>query len=109
LSQLRQDSEQFRDRGAQVIAVAPGQPESVAKFTGQNPYPFPMLADADHSVFDAYDVISRMSSLGQRPAVFIIDRNQKVVFDSIGTQQWQIPGNTAVLDEVSRLAGSGTS
>jgi peroxiredoxin len=109
LSQLRQDIEQFRARGAQVVAVAPGEPEDVGKFTRENPYPFPILADADHSVFDAYDVINRMSSLGQRPAVFIVDRDQKVVFDSIGTQQWQIPGNTAVLDEVSRLAGSGTS
>jgi peroxiredoxin Q/BCP len=109
LSQLRQDIEQFRTSGAQVVAVAPDQPQGVAKFTRENPYPFPILADADHSVFDAYDVVSRMASLGQRPAVFIVDRDQKVAYESIGTQQWQIPGNSAVLDEVSRLAGSGTS
>ena len=108
MSQLRQDIEQFRASGAQVVAVAPDQPEGIAKFTRDNPYPFPILADADHSVFDAYDVVSRMASLGQRPAVFIIDRDQRVSFDSIGTQQWQIPGNSAVLAELSGPTDRGT-
>jgi peroxiredoxin len=111
LSQLRQDIEQFGGRGARVVAVAPDQSEGIAKFTRENPYPFLILADADHSVFDAYDVVSRMASLGQRPAVFIIDRDQRVRFDSIGTQQWQIPSNSAVLEELSgptEGADSGT-
>ena len=108
MSQLRQDIEQFRGRGAQVVAIAPDQPEGIAKFTRDNPYPYPILADADHSVFDAYDVVSRMASLGQRPAVFVIDRDQRVSFDSIGTQQWQIPGNSAVLAELSGPTDRGT-
>ena len=106
---MRQDIEQFQGRGAQVVAIAPDGQEGIAKFTRDNPYPYPILADADHSVFDAYDVASRMASLGQRPAVFVIDRDQRVTFDSIGTQQWQIPGNGAVLDELSGLTGSGTA
>ena len=105
MSQLRQDIERFHAGEARVVAIAPDQPEGVAKFTRENPYPFPILADADHKVFDAYDVVSRMASLGQRPAVFIVDRDQQVVFDSIGTQQWQIPGDGEVLDQLSRLGG----
>jgi peroxiredoxin len=105
LSQLRQDIEKFQAAGAQVVAIAPDDAEGVAKFTRENSYPFPLLPDADHKVFDAYDVVSRMASLGQRPAVFIVDRDQRVVFDSIGTQQWQIPGNADVLDKLAELAG----
>jgi peroxiredoxin Q/BCP len=104
LSQLRQDIEQFRAKGAQVLTIAPDDAEGVAKFTKENPYPFPLLADAEHKVFDAYDVVSRMASLGQRPAVFIVDRDQRVVLDSIGTQQWQIPSNTDVLNRLGQLA-----
>ena len=59
--------------------------------------PFPMLADPEHTVFDAYDVVSRMMSLGQRPAVFVIGPDGSVRFDSIGTQQWQIPSDETVL------------
>ena len=68
-----------------------------------NPYPFPLLADSDHIVFDRYDVVSTMMSLGQRPALFVIDRDGIVRFDSIGTQQWQIPTNDNVLQVVGQL------
>jgi hypothetical protein len=42
-------------------------------------------------------------SLGQRPAVFVVDRDGTVRFDSIGTQQWEIPTNDAVLEVLASL------
>ena len=87
--------------GAQVVAVAPDSPEGVARFLRDQEYPFPLLADPDHTAFDAYDVGSRMLSLGQRPAVFVIDRRGTVQFDSVGTQQWQIPTNDTVIEELA--------
>ena len=101
---MRDDIEQFRSAGAQVIAVAPDTVEGVAKFVQDNAYPFPLLADREHKVFDAYDVASRLMSLGQRPAVFIIGRDGVVRYDSVGTQQWQIPSNANVLDELMSCA-----
>jgi len=94
---LREDIDRFTGAGATVIAVAPDTPEGVARFVRDRDYPFPLLADTDHAVFDAYDVINRLASLGQRPAVFVIDRSGTVRFDAIGTQQWQIPSNDSVL------------
>ena len=86
-----------------MVAVAPDTPEGVAKFTRTNPYPFPLLADIDHTVFDAYDVANTLMSLGQRPAVFIVDASGIVRFDAIGTQQWQIASNDDVIDALDRL------
>jgi peroxiredoxin len=100
---LRADIDRFKRTGAQVIAIAPDDIEGVARFTRDNDYPFPLLADGDHAVFDAYDVITRLSSLGQRPAVFVIDQIGVVRFDSIGTQQWQIPTNDNVLAQLASL------
>jgi peroxiredoxin Q/BCP len=100
---LREDIERFREAGAQVVAIAPDTADGVARFVRDNDYPFPLLPDADHVVFDAYDVVSTMMSLGQRPALFVIDRSGTVRFDSIGTQQWQIPSNDNVLKVVSSL------
>ncbi len=88
-----------------MVAIAPDSTEGVARFTRDNEFPFPLLADSDHAVFDAYDVVNRLSSLGQRPAVFVVDRDGTVRFDSIGTQQWQIPSNSNVLERLSSLAG----
>jgi len=42
-------------------------------------------------------------SLGQRPALFVIDGDGIVRFDSVGTQQWQIPANRQVLAVLAAL------
>jgi peroxiredoxin Q/BCP len=97
---LRDDIDRFKARGAQVVAIAPGDADGVRRFVQERPYPFPVLADTEHRVFDAYDVVARMSSLGQRPAVFVVGRDGVVRFDSIGTQQWQIPSDDVVLAAV---------
>jgi peroxiredoxin Q/BCP len=100
---LREDFDRFTSAGAQVVTIAPDSADGVARFVHDNPYPFPLLADTDHAVFDRYDVVSTMMSLGQRPALFVVDRDGVVRFDSIGTQQWQIPSNDNVLTVVAQL------
>jgi peroxiredoxin len=100
---LRDDIERFQDAGATVVAIAPDDAAGVARFVRDNDYPFALLPDEDHSTFDAYDVVSKLSSLGQRPAVFIVDGDGIVRFDSIGTQQWAIPSNDEVLDALAAL------
>jgi hypothetical protein len=42
-------------------------------------------------------------SLGQRPALFVIDTDGVVRFDSIGGQQWEIPTNKNVLGVLATL------
>jgi peroxiredoxin len=100
---LREDIDRFTTAGARVVAIAPDTASGIAKFVRGNDYPFSLLADEDHVVFDAYDVVSTLMSLGQRPALFVVDRDGIVRFDSIGTQQWQIPSNDNVLAVLSSL------
>ena len=100
---MRDDIERFTAVGARVVAIAPDTVEGVAKFIRGNEYPFPLLPDEEHVVFDAYDVVSTLMSLGQRPALFVVDGAGVVRFDSIGTQQWQIPSNDNVLAVLSDL------
>ena len=101
---MRADIGRFDQAGASVVAIAPDTAEGVARFVRDNDYPFPLLPDAEHTVFDAYDVANTLLSLGQRPAVFVVDRSGTVRFDSIGTQQWQIPSNDNVLEVLSSLS-----
>jgi peroxiredoxin len=86
-----------------VVAIAPDTAEGVARFVRDDAYPFSLLPDEQHEVFDAYDVVSRLTSLGQRPAMFVVDRDGIVRFDSIGTQQWEIPSNDTVLAVLASL------
>jgi peroxiredoxin Q/BCP len=100
---LRDDIDHFRKAGAVVVAIAPDDAAGVARFMRDSAYPFPLLADTEHEVFDAYDVMSTLSSLGQRPALFVVDADGVVRFDSIGKQQWEIPSNENVLAVLSAL------
>ena len=102
---MRTDYEQFTSAGASVVAIAPEGIEAVQKYVARNEAPYPIVSDADHKVFDAYDVASRALSLGQRPALFVVDRDGIVRWETVGTQQWQIPTNKQVIDVLADLNG----
>jgi peroxiredoxin len=103
---LRDDIEKFQALGARVIAIAPEGPGGLGRYPNGGKFPFALVGDDGHATFDAYDVASRAMSLGQRPAVFVVDRDGMVRFDSVGTQQWQIPRNDEVLAVLASLAGT---
>lgn len=70
----------------------------------EHPIPFPCLVDSQGSLYHRYEVKSTLLSLGQRPALFVIDREGIVRFAYLGSQQWEIPGNKEVLNIVRNLA-----
>ena len=86
-----------------MLAISAESPERSEAYLRSHPLPYPTLVDADHSVFDAYDVTSRLVSLGQRPALFVIDAEGVVRFEEVGAQQYNIPPNEKVLEVVESL------
>jgi len=100
---LRDDIARFEALGATVVAVAPHSEAKVGKFTLDDEYPFPMVADPSGATFRAYDVLSKLTSLGQRPAVFVVDRSGIVRFDAVGTKMTDIAGNDEVLSVLAGL------
>lgn len=102
---MRDDYDRFTALGVEILAISAEPMAASQAFLRRDPLPFPTLVDEEHAVFDAYDVTSRAMSLGQRPGLFVIDAEGVVRFDSIGTQQWQIPGNEEVLGVLESLTG----
>ena len=100
---MRDDYERFQAAGAEVLAISAEPAGSSEAYLRAHPLPFPTLIDDEHRVFDAYDVTSRMLSLGQRPALFVIDEAGVVRFDEVGAQQWNIPSNRQVLAVLDAL------
>ena len=100
---MREDYERFTAIGAEVLAISAESPERSEAYLRSHPLPYPTLVDADHQVFDAYDVTSRLMSLGQRPALFVIDAEGVVRFEEVGAQQYNIPQNDKVLEVLESL------
>jgi peroxiredoxin len=80
----------MRERGVEILALAPGSAEETGAFVAAQGLPFPCLADPQLEVYRAYEVESHLLSLGQRPALFAVDQEGIVRYAFLGTQQWQV-------------------
>jgi peroxiredoxin len=87
---LRGQYAEIRGKSVEVLALAPGGLDETAAFAASREIPFPLLADPQFEVYRAYGVESRLLSLGQRPALYAIDRGGVVRYAFLGTQQWQL-------------------
>jgi peroxiredoxin len=103
LAQLRQDYNLFTKLDAEVVVIAPDTMANAQSFFQHNQLPFPGLVDDELAVYEQFDVQSKLSSLGQRPGLFIIDKQGVTRFAFLGTQMWEIPPNQLVLDQLSLL------
>jgi len=103
MAQLRQDYEQFLSREAEVLVIAPDTLDNAQAYFKKNQLPYPGLIDDTQTVYEQFDIQSRMLSMGQRPGLFIIDKGGIVRYAYLGTQQWEIPSNTEVLAQLDIL------
>jgi peroxiredoxin len=103
LAQLRQDYQKFLELDTEVIAIAPDTMGNTQSYFKNNALPFPGLVDNHLNVYQQFDVQSKLTSLGQRPGLFIIDKHGITRFTYLGTQQWEIPSNLLVLEQLQLL------
>lgn len=89
--------EQFARRNAQVLAIAvQGVTQaSVVRALGQ--LSFPVLADEQHVVSEAFGVYNRFGDGLAAPAVFVIDAQGRVVWSHIGNSPEDYPPVETVL------------
>lgn len=86
------------------MAIAPSAGEKADAYVAKSgDFPFPLLSDANHEVFDSYDVVSKLRSLGQRPAMFVIDADGHVTYNQVGKQQTDLPTTDEILQELEAL------
>lgn len=102
---MRDDYEQFRQRGAAILAVAPDDPAAVRAYWEREGLPFPGLADPRHAVARAYGQAVRLLRLGRLPTLLVLDRHGVVRFRHDGRSMRDIPPNAdllALLDQLAR-------
>jgi peroxiredoxin len=87
---LRRRYTEIQERGVEVLALAPGDVDQTGAFAAARELPFPCLADPSLEVYRCYEVESRLLSLGQRPALYAVDREGILRYAFLGTQQWQV-------------------
>jgi len=71
LQTYRNDIGQFDALGAQVLAISPQSVESHEGFSAAHGFPFPLLADTDKAVAEAYGILGPLGFY--RRSVFVVD------------------------------------
>ena len=80
---VRDRIQEFDAKGAVVLGVSPDTVESHGKFRSKFGLNFPLLADPDHSVAEAYGVWEQKSFLGKKymgvsRTTFVIDEEGRI-------------------------------
>ncbi len=100
---MRQDYQQFVDRGAEIIALGPDGPRAFKRYWEENDLPFIGCADIRSRVADTFYQEVNLFKLGRMPALFVIDQEGQVRFQHYGDSMSDIPSNESVLAVLDQL------
>ena len=91
---------QFRARNAEILAVAYQDVSRAQQMAQLVHSEYPLLADANHAVADAYGVFNLLGDGVATPSVFVIDPQGRMVWSFLGKDANDRP---SVSDVVSHL------
>ena len=103
MAQLRQDYQEFVDRGAEIIAVGPDDAEAFRSYWEKEGLPFIGLPDPEHSVLKTYGQEVKLFKLGRMPAQVLVDRSGIARYIHYGHSMSDIPSNKELLDLLDQL------
>ena len=85
LGGLEKERANFEEKGVQIIALAVQSAEEAATSVEKSEAQFPVLADSEHTVAEAYGVYNIFSDEAAAASVFIINQDSQIIWDHIAT------------------------
>lgn len=105
--QLRDSYPEFERLGIQVASVSVSALSQAKAYREHTGLPFPLISDPERSVIKAYGVYHFLSLEAfrmARPSCFLIDRDGRIRFLYVGSNQLDRPELGALLAEAAKLA-----
>jgi peroxiredoxin Q/BCP len=104
---MQEDFEQFCDRNARIVVIAPHRPENVKNYWEKETLSFDGVPDPEGKFGKRYGQEWKLFKLGRLPALFIVDRKGKIAFAQYGKDMADIPSNThifSMLDDLNNVS-----
>ncbi|HEC36060.1 MAG TPA: redoxin domain-containing protein [Anaerolineae bacterium] len=98
--ELRDHYREFRARGAEVAALAVNTLQAVEVVQASVSAPYPMLADPDHRVAEAYGVYNWLGDGLAAPAVFVIANDGRILWSHVGQHVGDRPTAQEILERL---------
>lgn len=99
---MQENYENIQTAGAELFAISSENIETTKKTVENIGLSFPVLADADKTVINAYNVLDQTDTSIARPAAFIVSTDGKIAWKSIDAQNTRVPTAT-ILTELGKL------
>lgn len=90
----------FQDRNAEILALAVHEVASAQRVAQVTGAAFPVLADPDHAVADAYGVYNLLGDGVATPAVFIVDTSGRIHWSYVGQNAADRPSAQTILENL---------
>ncbi len=103
MARLRDDYEEFKRRGIEILAVGPDSPEAFKQYWTHQKISFVGLPDPGHSVARMYRQEVNLFKLGRMPLNCVIDANGYVRFAHYGSSMSDIPSNEEFFQVIDEL------
>ncbi len=100
---MRDGYEEFKLRGAAIVAVGPDSPEAFKKYWTEQKIPFVGLPDPDHSVARTYRQEVNLFKMGRMPLNCVLDSKGSVRFVHYGSSMSDIPSNEEFLQVIDEI------
>jgi peroxiredoxin Q/BCP len=98
---LRNEYQTFQGAGAEIVALAVAPVSSIDEGVRQliEP-PYPLLADPDHQVAEAFNVYDLLGDGLAAPSTFVIDADGTIVWSYVGQSPSDRPSPQTILNHL---------
>jgi peroxiredoxin len=103
---MRDDYDEFKKRGAQILALGPDTESAFRQYWAKENIPYLGLPDPSHRVAVRYRQQVNLFKLGRMPLVCVIDRDGRIRYAHNGASMADIPENKTLLDVIDQLNAS---
>ena len=103
---MRDHYDDFKSRGAEIIAVGPDGSESFKRYWAKEEIPYVGLPDPDHVVAKQYKQEVNLFKLGRMPLNCIVDKDGRIRYVHYGSSMSDIPDNETFLNVIDEINAS---
>jgi len=103
LARLRDEYDQFTDRGAEILAIGPDELDAFRLYWQAEKLPFIGLPDPDHATAQRYKQEVNIFKLGRMPLVSVIDGHGFIRYAHYDSSMSDIPQNKTLLEVIDEL------
>ena len=103
MARLREEYEEFKRRGAEILAVGPDPLSAFQQYWANEEIPFIGLPDPGHSVARTYRQEVNLFKLGRMPLNCVIDAQGYIRFAHYGRSMSDIPSNEELFQVIDAL------